>query len=51
VTLTPIDVQRDRDPVREVILVDTATGKIAVGLPPASADGAGFTFAGWLSAP
>jgi hypothetical protein len=49
VALTPIASQRDREPVHEVVLVDLATGATAVGLPPAGADGSGFTFAGWLS--
>jgi hypothetical protein len=50
VSLTPIAAQGDPQPVREAALVDTATGTIAVGLPPAAADGAGFTFGGWLPA-
>jgi hypothetical protein len=47
VALTPIAVQGDREPVREVLLVDVGSVKIAVGLPPAANDGSGFTFAGW----
>jgi hypothetical protein len=49
VSLIPIAVQGEPQPVREVLLVDPATGRIAVGLPPAAEDGAGFTFAGWVS--
>jgi hypothetical protein len=45
--LIPIAVQGDREPVREAVLVDTARGGIAVGLPPARNTGAGFKFAGW----
>jgi hypothetical protein len=48
-SLIPIAVQREPQPVREVLLVDPATGRIAVGLPPAAEDGAGFTFAGWAT--
>jgi hypothetical protein len=39
----------DDTPAREALLVELATGRIAVGLPPVAAgDDAGFTFAGWL---